>query len=35
VTGTDGKRKTDAGTVTVLYSDGAKIGTAGVGAIAD
>ncbi|MEV0647595.1 FG-GAP repeat protein [Phytomonospora sp. NPDC050363] len=29
VTGTDGKRKADAGTVTVLYSDGTQIGTTG------
>ncbi|HEY1179492.1 MAG TPA: FG-GAP repeat protein [Phytomonospora sp.] len=29
VTGTDGKRKADAGTVTVLYSDGTKIATSG------
>ncbi|MEV0648205.1 hypothetical protein AB0I28_23365 [Phytomonospora sp. NPDC050363] len=29
VTGTDGKRKADAGTVTVLYSSGTKIGTTG------
>lgn len=29
VTGTDGKRKADAGTLTVLYADGTKIGTAG------
>ena len=29
VTGLDGARKADAGTVTVLYSDGAEIGTAG------
>jgi len=29
VTGTDGKRKADAGTVTVLYSSGTKIATTG------
>ncbi|GIG67127.1 hypothetical protein Pen01_34220 [Phytomonospora endophytica] len=29
VTGTDGKRKADAGTVTVLYSNGTKIATTG------
>ena len=29
VTGTDGKRKADAGSLTVLYADGTKIGTAG------
>ncbi|MEV0647527.1 FG-GAP repeat protein [Phytomonospora sp. NPDC050363] len=29
VTGTDGKRKADAGTLNVLYSDGKKIGPAG------
>ncbi|MEV0647510.1 hypothetical protein AB0I28_19815 [Phytomonospora sp. NPDC050363] len=29
VTGTDGERKADAGTLTVLYSDGSRIGTAG------
>ncbi|GIG70524.1 FG-GAP-like repeat-containing protein [Phytomonospora endophytica] len=29
VTGTDGKRKADAGTVTILYSDGTGIGTTG------
>ncbi|GIG67181.1 hypothetical protein Pen01_34760 [Phytomonospora endophytica] len=29
VTGTDGKRKDDAGTLTVLYSDGTQIGTTG------